>query len=646
MENIIKDFKKYIEKNIAINTLYVKINKISKETIERKEAIPFYATLQIWFDFSDEELANNGAVYLQFKELSHILEISSFNSSEIAQIVLECLKRNIKAKILEDIPLIKLSDLNNYNFKYTTSKEVKEMFTNGTISNFLNTSDDDLDEASINRKREITDFAKNSITNNQTAVLAHKAVKEHYFDVESINESDIKIILNSLKSLGLSDYIIRCINDFLLKKSKNDIPNILVKFRENLDEFLAKKEKELSMLTETKSISNASYFLARLNTYTTFLQFDRVFSGHNEIISNFENICYFLNNSDFTDNEKALVILELVNHFIKKGITKVTNFKACESLNASIFVNTKDGDIETMLSSTNFINARENSDIIFPVFNCEGIDMMSYLSFLTRDAILSKNNDTAIHDLSGSDIESFEEVINQYKKVEKHYTNKEDVYDENDIAVTLDALATLNIDKNMLKIIRHFLYTNLQKRKKGYNTTESVEYIPKKALESRPLLKKGMYNKIYRLLGEYFNTDRMEPFCYLPLDEIVYVVCLMKELNFETRVIKVFILKSIKSNATYSRDPMKLYIEIREKLEYYSNLGIEEIRNILNEVDTAFEEMLICDDKTYVTNKECIGLFLSDACKLIEDFADYEMKISGRILKDNNGEMPLVNRRL
>ena len=63
----------------------------------------------------------------------------------------------------------------------------------------------------------------------------------------------------------------------------------------------------------------------------------------------------------------------------------------------------------------------------------------------------------------------------------------------------------------------------------------------------------------------------MEPFCYLPLDEIVYVVCLMKELNFEIRVIKAFILKSIKSNVTYSRDPMKLYIEIREKLEYYSN---------------------------------------------------------------------------
>ncbi len=322
--------------------------------------------------------------------------------------------------------------------------------------------------------------------------------------------------------------------------------------------------------------------------------------------SAFKLLSELLMTSPLKVKEKIDIIFKLIKHNIEIDITK----NAYEMINLSALRNHK----------FRYITNKQVRDL------CENGDLLSFfgkeeseLTSLEKLQLSEINQFIAEHNIN---IKNSAEI---YTLLDENYFQKKDDLTEENISIIYSKLLEIGVSLELAKEIEHFLIQHVQRKQLKENKKNMLTH--QHVLESSskieiPVISDKKYNAIKKMLNEYFNFDEMKMTHYLTLDEIAICIKLLKEIGFTQEKIFFFIKSAEKFNRSLGMNPILRYIELRSKIEYYSN--DKNIQDILADLDLCFSLMNIDDADDYNFSKEFIEENLGEVLKLIPTGYEYE----------------------
>jgi hypothetical protein len=211
------------------------------------------------------------------------------------------------------------------------------------------------------------------------------------------------------------------------------------------------------------------------------------------------------------------------------------------------------------------------------------------------------------------------ELIIASKVINRHYCLKEDNLSEKDIEPIYKSLLLLKIDENLCKSIKGYL---LNKMKKQENKT--VTFVPEKKEEKVKILSVKEQNKIYREIMSMYNIDLERTVKPLNLDEIIYLVSLMYKLNVSEIKIKNAIKNIYKSYSMSYENPFVEFNAYYGKMVYLSEN--EDIKVALSYMKEIMQEILICDNKSYIEWKDELEKTITEVKPLLSMNIEFELE--------------------
>ncbi len=213
-------------------------------------------------------------------------------------------------------------------------------------------------------------------------------------------------------------------------------------------------------------------------------------------------------------------------------------------------------------------------------------------------------------------------VINAHKLIKEHYFDKLDSFTREDIEIFLDNLRSFELSENLIMIFRNLLVRELEKREKREVVVSYSQESKQNKLEESTISRRE-YNLVERELRQYFDLTTMSVVSPLTLDLQIYCVGLMIKLGISEDKIKEILRIMNKDGYSYD-NPITMFVALYEKLEYYKD--VEGIKEAIETMLGAMQEIMIVDDYEYEDWKEFLGEELATALKLIPKTYDYEIE--------------------
>lgn len=213
-------------------------------------------------------------------------------------------------------------------------------------------------------------------------------------------------------------------------------------------------------------------------------------------------------------------------------------------------------------------------------------------------------------------------VINAHKLIKEHYFDKLDSFTREDIEIFLDNLRSFELSENLIMIFRNLLVREVEKREKREVVVSYSQESKQNKLEEATISRRE-YNLVERELRQYFDLTTMSVVSPLTLDLQIYCVGLMLKLGISEDKIKEILRIMNKDGYSYD-NPITMFVALYEKLEYYKD--VEGIKEAIETMLGAMQEIMIVDDYEYEDWKEFLGEELATALKLIPKTYDYEIE--------------------
>jgi len=213
-------------------------------------------------------------------------------------------------------------------------------------------------------------------------------------------------------------------------------------------------------------------------------------------------------------------------------------------------------------------------------------------------------------------------VIENHKLISAHYFEKRDSFNEEDVEIFLGAVKSFGLSDNLIEMFRNLLMREVSKRQKREEESKIVVSTEVKTVVQEPTISRKEYNLIERELRQYFDLRTMQVVVPLNLDLQIYCVGLLIKLGFSDDKIRN-ILRIMNKNGYCYDNPITMFVALQEKLEYYKD--VEGIKEAIETMLGAMQEIMIVTGKEYEEWKEFIGSEMDEALKLIPKTYDYEL---------------------
>lgn len=220
-------------------------------------------------------------------------------------------------------------------------------------------------------------------------------------------------------------------------------------------------------------------------------------------------------------------------------------------------------------------------------------------------------------------------VIDAHKLIKKHYFDKLDSFNEEDIEVFLDKLRSFKLSENLISIFRNLLIRDVEKRQRREVTISYPQESKQQSIKEVGISRKE-YNLIERELRKYFDLSTMKLVRPLTIDLQIYCVGLLLKLGISEDKIKEILRIMNKDGYSYE-NPITMFVQLYEKLEYYKD--IDGIKESIETMLGAMKEIMNMDNSDYEEWKEFLGEELTSALKLLPKTYEYEIE---KAKKGNN----------
>lgn len=333
-----------------------------------------------------------------------------------------------------------------------------------------------------------------------------------------------------------------------------------------------------------------------IDTLRKFLNYDLEKEEIKTVVfSDFDTLCTLFKHCELSLKEK----FEIIIYFIEKNIeVDILTYKN------AIFYNVKNSS-----PRVSEIKKNEKNKEIFERY---------YI-------LLNKKEE--LTDLELSDKKELEEYLKQYevdyselveahKKIRLHYIDKEDEYTKEDINIIIDNLKVVGVFEEELENIRKILENELSKRK-DKNVKLNISFETEEDRRNKDEEKK----KIEKEINTYFDFKNMTSIRFLTMDEVLYVVSLLRKIKYSEDTIKEFL--RINEYELNKQNVITRYLQLHARLEYYElKYGISEE---LSNLDSYFKELFITSDEDYEFWKKLLEEELTKTLKYIPNTYDYEL---------------------
>jgi hypothetical protein len=212
--------------------------------------------------------------------------------------------------------------------------------------------------------------------------------------------------------------------------------------------------------------------------------------------------------------------------------------------------------------------------------------------------------------------------IGAHDKIKEIYLDKLDSYSNEDILKLSEILKKLKFSKENIDDIKGYLSSNIDKR----NNNKNKEIVIKKheEIEVKRLDVKEQ-NKIYREIMSMYDIDLNLAIKPLNLEEIIYLVSLMKKINISDKEILLAIKNIYKSFTSTYTNPLYEFNVYYEKMNYLSDN--EEVKNAINYIKEIIPLILIPDDnKSYSEWMREISKTIADIKPILNENYEYELE--------------------
>lgn len=185
-----------------------------------------------------------------------------------------------------------------------------------------------------------------------------------------------------------------------------------------------------------------------------------------------------------------------------------------------------------------------------------------------------------------------------------------------------DSLIKLRVVPMLCDKIKYYLLKQIKSSKedkKEYNFDFKVK-------ESKNYMSIEETRKIMKEINDVFDFNEKEIKTNVSYSKVLYYVELMKKVNIDENVIRIFLKKFEEEDK--KRNPISRYIELRDKLIYYKDkYGLQEQ---ISNMDEYFEELFDLNDESFNESydywEDAIGEELDKALSYIPKNFEYELK--------------------
>ncbi len=594
------ELKKYLDESLAHdeslkNNLIREIDNIKNIFVYPPIEINGLVSMCLDFDFISKML----------------LHYTNLNSEEQVQVIMSLVIRNIEAGILEDEYFMLKSD---FVGNIIVDDKLGKVENNDRLMHVINKyrSGDTLDAEEEEFMESIVVDRDNNLANSI------KVIEDKYFEnLLGYGEKDIESIISAFRNLGTDTE--------LCYKIKNVLTRDMIS-RETINKFLRCVEKgkividnELKLLNENITNKKMSYQnkelyfnkIKQLNEIKGCFDYcGKLYRGFSSriCISFYEIQKLLMEKAPLTDDEKAILIIELVKRNVEAGIFTKIQISKDDPYN----------------------NIRTDK-------NNQRLLMVNNLGYINLDYFVA--NTRVIYD---------------------KYLNNMDSYTEDDIEQVVLSFKNIGIEKEFCDMISKKLKRDFFKRNKDYNKMQKDNantLIFKKGQDNnikgqnnniiRTTITESEYMEIRKELKKYIDLYDMQIIDLSAFDEKHYIGELLLKINVEESRIRKFFMNADK----LFKEKMGLiefYKRNYDKYEYYIGKGfdcerLDEINSLiaLFESDEKKSEIEVVKSLLAVTNDEEDKKYLESEIEKIHKKYERLKENIDRKIKTLEGSWPM-----
>ncbi len=637
LENIEQTLNKYYFELESKKREYIEIYEGAREGIAYTQKL-----LKMTYEEAEKEKRT-----ISIYDLARILRFASLTMWEKMQVVIHFLKLNIYAGIMEEEYALDKNIICAYPFKTMNKERIKNLIESGDFLKLVEAKARELSPNERLEQEEIKEALKESGRNILNTALAHRQIKEHFFDkYPYLTKEDIDIFVECLASLGMSLDICEGFKVFLNQEWENQklrVPSyedsLLSKYYNGL--------KQASKIYE-KSVANFENTLYKMATKQVYR---KLASGNRRITSKMASVIAS-GTADFddyiTDAEKAIASISVYGGGVYNWLSYPEMSRFSNLLIADF------ASLSETISQASFTKS-ELSDFIFLIIKRDiELGILDEKGSLQSDEFLSYEDDVLSACREGRFWEMILKNENHHEVAKSHlycpldcekddlkwpllqeqikiiaeiYFAKDKLTKE-DITKICESLTSLGFSKAHVDAVESTLVKrNLRKEKEKKEDSITIQ---KSLITLRPLISKKEYNRLWNELNECYNFDQMIPFRYLSEEEIITCVYKLKYLNFADAVILKFLETSLKYNKTNSFNAIVKYKDTYAKIKYFleNYPEDEKIKEIALELDEALKKAGISSDEDFEFYKEYIDMELASFTDATFHNYEYEIEMA------------------
>ncbi len=541
---------------------------------------------------------NSSGLFIEFPLLCEFLEDSELNSLEIKHVVFYLIEKNIVSGVTNSgTKCFDPNKIVDYDFKYFTKDEVIDYITSETYQKLFSESLENLSETEKNKREEFLDFCEKSSIDLTNLQALYRKIKTHYFEkIDSYNENDVDIIVKSLAELGVNKQICMNIKLILLNKDLSILSycdNMIKVFNSGID------------IVKPENIGkNLGYYgcLMDLFRYINWLEDSMLAIEKHIIFNDFAALDNFLFKMPTDKIDVLSVLFKTIERNIAAGILS-DNVKILEKAEPTI----KNHELFQLIGRAQYYISRCLSND-----NFKGTNQANTVCELISNFSIKEQLDERL-------------FVEAHKVIKQHYFDKENI-DLDDLNKIKDALKNLGASNKLIGLVSFLLKKQIEKSNKvNQKVNLKVEKTTIKP-QIQTNISRREYNKIYHELMTYFDFDNMKIIRPLSFNEIIYSLRLLRKINFDSKLVELFLMKTEKELFKSGVNPVLQYLNLKDKMLYYS--GNEEMEMILEDIEIEFKKLFICSNEEYEKAKNNIADDIKMALDLMPKNYEYELSLA------------------